>query len=107
MTILFYRSVSVEELQDIFLTKAFRISSNSLEGKFFAETLEAARTWGNILNPLANFRIIKVELYEHVSEILEVFPNLDGIGTAYYVSNDTLEIFNGLILSLKEVSNEI
>jgi hypothetical protein len=106
MTLLYYRCVGVNEFQDIISTRTFRISSNSLEGKFFADTLEAARAWGNVLNPSAKFHIIKVELDERVSEILEVFPNLDGIGTAYYVSNDMLETFNRLILLVTEVSDE-
>jgi hypothetical protein len=106
MTLLFYRSVSIDELHDILLTGIFRISSNSLEGKFFAEALEAAKAWGDVLNASGDFRIIKVELDERVSEILEVFPNLDGIGTAYYVSNDMLETFNKFIISITEVSDE-
>jgi hypothetical protein len=106
MTLLFYRSVSVDEFDDILLTGIFRISSNSLEGKFFAETLEAAKAWGDVLNDSGDFRIIKVELDERVSGILEVFLNLDSIGTAYYVSNDMLETFNKFILSIVEVSDE-
>lgn len=98
--------MSIDEFQDLLLTRTFRISSNSLEGKFFAETLEAARAWGNILNASGNFQIISVELDESVSEILEVFLNLDGIGTAYYVANDNLETFNSLILSITEVGDE-
>lgn len=62
---------------------------------------------GDILNATDEFRIVRVELEEHVYEILEVFPNLDGIGTAYYVSQDKLDTFNRFILSVMEVSDEI
>jgi hypothetical protein len=57
LTVLFYRSVSLDELHDILHTKKFRISNNSLEGKFFAETLEEARAWGTFLTPQTSFAL--------------------------------------------------
>jgi hypothetical protein len=95
-----YRSVSQAELEELRTTGRFRISSNSLEGKFFTETFGSAKHWGEVLG------IVKVELESDVTSFSEVFPMLDGIGTAYYISYDMLETLNGLILSVTEVNDE-
>jgi hypothetical protein len=105
MSLTFYRSVSLEELEELLITRQFHISSNSLEGKFFAETFEAARCWGEILNGTDAFSIVKVEVARGISPYLDVFPNLDGIGTAYFVTYDLLGSFNRLILSVMEVND--
>ena len=45
-SITLFRAVSVAEYQSIMRLGAFSSSDNSLEGKWFAESLSAAQAWG-------------------------------------------------------------
>ncbi|MBI2804024.1 MAG: hypothetical protein HYX68_03465 [Planctomycetes bacterium] len=91
-----YRAVSPEELADIADQGGFRAGSNSLAGKWFAETAEAAKRWGEFLYPSPSeaFHVIQVEIPRHVADQMFRLGQLDQIGPARYAEGDVLELVN-------------
>ncbi|MEM6878004.1 MAG: hypothetical protein AAF544_05575, partial [Bacteroidota bacterium] len=65
--------------------------TNSLEGKWFAETFENALSWGNLLYDGRNFLICSIELSDSVYSGLFRLTNLDGIGPAVYAEITDLQ----------------
>jgi RHS repeat-associated protein len=82
-TITLYRAVSNPEAQQILRTGRFQQGLNSLEGKFFAETLPNASQWGQRLNG-GQFKIVEVSLATRVADTFLRWRVLDGIGPARY-----------------------
>lgn len=65
-------------------TGTFAVSSNSLEGKFFAEHPQDAAKWGEILEGTGGYRLVEVELPKESADTLMRWHRLDGIGPARY-----------------------
>lgn len=63
-----YRAVSDAEFRDLNHTGKFREISSSLEGKWFAENVEDAMQWGNVLEGMGNYRIIEVDIPAQIVE---------------------------------------
>jgi len=84
-----YRAVSEAEYQDILRTGQFRQGPNSLEGKWFADSLEGAQAHGNSLFGIGNFRLIEADVPNNAPSLFQQ-PNLDGLGPARYLHLDDL-----------------
>ena len=84
ITTLLYRAVSKEEFEDVMKDQIFRQGPNSLEGKWFAESPEAASEWGNKFYGAGNYEIIEVEVPSTTASQWFRVEGLDGIGNARY-----------------------
>jgi hypothetical protein len=84
-----YRAVSEAEYQNILRTGRFNPHPNSLEGRWFADTLEGARAHGRALYPNGNFRIIQADVPNNAPSLFRL-PNLDGRGPARYLDLNDL-----------------
>jgi len=83
-----YRAVSEAEAAQIARTGVFEAGPNSLGGKWFAETIEHAREWGQRLgNPV----ILRVDLPTARANQLIRVERLDNIGPARYGELNQLE----------------
>jgi len=87
----FYRAVSEAEFQDLSQSGKLRKGSNSLEGKWFAETADDAAKWGEALQGPGNYWIIELEVPAEMAEQLFRVDKLDNIGPACYCELDQLE----------------
>jgi hypothetical protein len=81
-----FRAVGEEEYEDILATGEFRPGPNSLEGKWFADSLEGAKAHGNVLYPDGNFRLVEADLPNDARSLFRL-PNLDGKGPARYLTS--------------------
>ena len=79
-----YRAVSNDELVSIRESGAFSAGENSLGGKFFAESADDARKWGDRMNGVGNSHLIKVQLPKADADQLMRWERLDAIGPARY-----------------------
>jgi len=79
-----YRAVSESEYQQLMRTGRFELGAGSLEGKFFAETLDHAVQWGDSLHGSNNYRIISAELPTSTADSFLHWDRLDSIGPARY-----------------------
>ncbi len=84
-----YRAVSDAEYQQMLRTGRFELGPNSLNGKWFADTLEGAQAHGSALYPRGGFRIIEADVPNSAPSLHQV-PNLDGRGPARYLHLDDL-----------------
>ena len=84
-----YRAVSEAEYQDILKHGGLRQGPNSLEGKWFADSLEGARLHGDALEGAGKYRIIEVDVPDNAPSLFRQ-PNLDGRGPARYLDLDDL-----------------
>ena len=66
---------------------------NSLQGKWFAETPENARQWGQRLYQDV-FHVIQVDIPEDVADQMFRLSALDQIGPARYAEDDVLALIN-------------
>ncbi len=84
-----YRAVSEAEYQDILKTGQFRSGLNSLEGKWFADSVEGAQAHGKALFSKGKFRLIEADVPDNAPSLFRQ-PNLDGRGPARYIHCDDL-----------------
>ena len=84
-----YRAVSEAEYQQILSTGKFEVGPNSMEGKWFADSLEGAHAHGNALEGPGNYRLIEADLPDNAPSLFRQ-PNLDGRGPARYLHIDDL-----------------
>jgi hypothetical protein len=84
-----YRAVSEAEYQDILQTGRLRQGPNSLEGKWFADSVEGAGLHGDALQGPGKYRIIEVDVPDNAPSLFRQ-PNLDGRGPARYLHLDDL-----------------
>jgi hypothetical protein len=82
--------VSEAELQDIISTGRFRQGPNSLEGKWFADSLEGARAWGRSFSPEGQYRLVEADVSDDAPSLF-MQPNLDGLGAARFLHIDDLQ----------------
>ncbi|MBL8263531.1 MAG: RHS repeat-associated core domain-containing protein [Xanthomonadaceae bacterium] len=90
-TVTLYRAVTQAEASSIAATGRFSMGPNSLGGKFFAETLEHAKKWGDSMNGPGVSQIIQVKLPKQIADQLMRWERLDGIGPARYAELHQLE----------------
>lgn len=93
-----FRHVSPAELDDI-ATHGFRPGSNSLEGKWFAESADDAKTWGHLLNR-GKGAIVEVRTTKGFLARVSRLDRLDGVGPARYVAPEQLADLNGFARSV-------
>jgi len=74
-----FRSMSQAEYEQVLAEGVFKAGPGSLEGKWFAETLEHANQWGDALG---NSRTVSVEMPTSIAKWLMHVDRLDGIGPA-------------------------
>jgi hypothetical protein len=98
----FYRAVSPEELADISLQGGFRPVRTSLEGKWFAETIDACRQWGQQLYQ-GKFHVIQVDVPTDVADQMFCLSSLDQIGPARYAESEVLALINQNHQGISEV----
>ena len=79
-----YHAVSEGACQQLMRTGTFEAIPSSLEGKFFAESVEDAAQWGEMLEGASHYRIVEVALPASVAKSLLRWEKLDGIGPARY-----------------------
>jgi hypothetical protein len=104
-TVRLFRAVSPLELADILNHGAFRAIPSSLEGKWFAETVENASEWGRHLAQLGggSFQIVQVDIPQNVADTMFCLSWLDQIGPARYAEGDVLKLINQTHLGIVEV----
>jgi hypothetical protein len=85
-----YRAVSHAEFEQIMKDGVFKTSSNSLGGKWFAESAEHAAQWGQKLEGTSGFRIVDVRIPTVQADKLMRIGSLDGIGPARYAELNQL-----------------
>jgi hypothetical protein len=79
-----YRAVSEAEYQDILKTGQLRQGPNSMEGKWFADTIDGVKLHGDALEGAGKYRIIEVDIPDNLPS-LHLDPNLDLRGPARYL----------------------
>jgi hypothetical protein len=79
-----YRAVSNAEYQSILDTGQFTQGPNSLEGKWFSDSLEGAQLHGDALHGPGNYQIIQADVPNDAPSLFQQ-PNLDGRGPARYL----------------------
>jgi hypothetical protein len=84
-----YRAVGNAECKDIDATGRLRPGPNSLEGKWFADSLEGAKAHGAALYPNDKYYLIEADVPDDAPSLF-VDPNLDGLGPARYLHMDDL-----------------
>ena len=84
-----YRAVSEAELRDILISGKLCQGPNSLEGKWFADSIDGAKRHGSSLYPDGNFHLIEADLPNDAPS-LSIRINLDGFGPARYLHGDDL-----------------
>ncbi len=100
-----YRAVCAPELADIAHFVGFRPVANSLSGKWFAETPQAAERWGRLLYRAlgCSFHVIQVDVPTDVADQMFCLPMLDQIGPARYAEGDLLALLNQRHQGIAEV----
>lgn len=86
-TIKLYRAVCMEELQQLRATGRFQAAEGTLRGKWFAETIEAARSWGAWFSAASDRPspyIIEIEVASELADTFFRRDDLDERGTAWY-----------------------
>lgn len=86
-----YRAVSEAEAASIRVAGKFSAGPNSLGGKWFAESLEHAKQWGEALNGEGRSRLLEVKLPKPIADQFMRLERLDGIGPARYGELNQLE----------------
>ena len=98
-----YRAVSAAEFADIAACGGFRPCPNSLQGKWFAEMLEAARRWGESLYPGGLFHVVQFDIPLDVADQMFRLASLDQIGPARYAEDGVLTLINQQHQGITEV----
>jgi len=97
--------MSLEEYNDLMSTGKFRSISTSNQGKWFAENVRDAETWGKrfIERGWENrpFKIVEVEVDSGIAATFFREQNLDKIGPARFAELDQI---NAGIISIREVT---
>lgn len=64
--------------------QAFKPGENSLSGKWFAESVDDAAKWGELMEGPGNYEVIQAQLPKSVADSMLCLERLDGIGPARY-----------------------
>jgi len=84
-----YRAVGEEELRDIVAKGRFAAGSNSLAGKWFADSLADASAHATALYPDGDYALIEADVPDDAPSLFRL-PNLDNRGPARYLHVDDL-----------------
>lgn len=84
-----YRAVSQAEFADILATHEFRVGPNSMEGKWFSDTLTGASAHGHALYPNGDFKLIAADLPDDAPSLFTE-QNIDGKGPGRYLAIEDL-----------------
>ena len=90
-----YRAVCDAEFSQVLRTRRLETIPQSLEGKWFAETIENARAWGHWFSGISGMnhaRIVVVDIPDAMAARLFRLDRLDDIGPARFVSLDELDL---------------
>jgi hypothetical protein len=98
-----YPALGSDELADIAAYGGFRPGPNSLLGKWFAETPQAARSWGQLLHPGDVFHVVHLNVPQDLADQMFRLPLLDQIGPARYAEGDLLASINQQHQGIAEV----
>jgi len=101
-TVQLFRHVDPAELEDIRNTGQFGLGPNST-GKYFAESAEHAKQWGQMLNN-GEGAVVETNVPRSAADELFRWEKLDNIGPARYVSPEQLDRFNQVMDGIREVS---
>ncbi len=85
-----YRAVGQAEFEQLMKTGAFQAGTNSLGGKFFAESLDDAIKWGELLEGKGAFKVIEARIPTVEAQKFMRWDRLDGIGPARYAELNQL-----------------
>ncbi|MSQ94723.1 MAG: hypothetical protein EXR98_09230 [Gemmataceae bacterium] len=98
--------MSSDELADIVAYGGFRHGPNCLTGKWFAETPETARRWGEFLyqDQASVFHVIQVDVPLEIVDQMFRLSSLDQIGPARYAEGEVLALINQQQMGFAEVS---
>jgi len=79
-----YRAVTAGERDQVIKSGQFEAGTNSLGGKWFAESQVHAQKWGDLMNGEGNSIILEVSLPKAQADQLMRLDRLDGVGAARY-----------------------
>lgn len=85
-----YRAVSQAEYDEIIKSGRFSLSPNSVEGKYFSDTIEGVVRHGDGLEGAGKYRIIEADIPNNAPS-LYTWENLDGHGPARFIHIDDLK----------------
>lgn len=91
-----YRAASDAECEQVLRTGRLEIISQSIEGKWFAESVEDARAWGRWFSGVTGVghdRMIVVEISDVAASGLFRLARLDGIGPARFAFVNEFGLF--------------
>ena len=95
-----FRAISENEFQGLLQNSIFQKSKNTLGGKWFAESLGNAISWGKLMGHI-DFWVVEIELPEHMAIKLFSIDFLDGIGPAKYA--ELKELKEAVIIEFHKV----
>lgn len=100
-----FRAVSPGELDDIMQTGIFRPDPGlqSMDAKWFSETLDGARQWGN--KYFDEFEIVSVTIPQSVADLMHYVENLDGFANARAAIDETLDLFNATMSDIRVIGD--
>lgn len=85
-----YRAVGAAEYLQILRTHRFETIGSSVEGKYFAESLEHAMLWGRLLFGAERYYMLEVIVSEQNANEFYRIEQLDRIGPARFAEIDQL-----------------
>ena len=101
-----YRSMSIKEYEEIISTHKWSAPPNVMSGKWFAESYQTARIWGNEMGHGAcSFMIVQITVPDKIAEQMHFDKHLDGIGSARYAELDQLNKYAKITWSKKIDAN--
>lgn len=79
-----YRGMSLDEFSSL-MKEGWKAGQGTMEGKWFAESYKDAVTWGNKMGHGGDtFKIVQIDIPDHIANSMHIDPHLDGIGPARY-----------------------
>jgi RHS repeat-associated protein len=91
-TVTLFRAVSRAEAAEVLTEGVFKAGTNSLGGKWLAESAEDAAKWGDVLQGPGNFEVLQVQLPKSAADNLLRLERLDSIGPARYGELNQLNV---------------
>ncbi|EPL0284513.1 TPA: RHS repeat-associated core domain-containing protein [Proteus mirabilis] len=85
-----YRGMNIAEYDELMKTGKWTSPPSTLEGKWFAESYKDAVTWGEKMGHGGDFRVVQVNVPDHIADAAYKNPRLDGIGKARFIENAVL-----------------
>lgn len=79
-----YRGMSLDEFSGL-MKEGWKAGQGTMEGKWFAESYKDAVTWGNKMGHGGEtFKVVQIDIPDHIADSMHIDPHLDGIGPARY-----------------------